>query len=66
MALVQTDETRPTTAEAGRAMRPPKTGKTQLNVLLPLDVVLMVDDYSVSTGMTRVRIVELALLRFLN
>jgi len=47
-------------------MRPPKTGKTQLNVLLPLDVVLMVDDYSVSTGMTRVRIVELALLRFLN
>ena len=46
--------------------RPPKTGKAQLNVTLPLDVVLMVDQHSVASGLTRVRIVELALLLYLN
>ena len=41
-----------------------KTPRTQLNVLLPYDVVQLVDDYAASTGTPIVRVIELALLRF--
>ena len=43
-----------------------KTPRTQLNVLLPYDVVEQLDDYSEVTRTPIVRVVELALLRFLN
>jgi hypothetical protein len=51
---------------ANLAPRPPKTGRANLNVALPLDVVLMVDQHAVASGLTRVRIVELALLLYLK
>jgi len=37
-----------------------------LQVRLPLDLVKMVDDYVAETGISRVKMVELALLRYLS
>ena len=66
MTIVPRKRKRLPTAETPTiAAAPPRVGRVQLNVTLPLDVVVMVDEYSASSGLTRVQMVELALLRFI-
>lgn len=48
-----------------KAGRKPRIPRVQVNTALPLDLVDAVDKYSASVKLPRVRIVELALRRFI-